>query len=140
MAVMAGALLAWRLQRAPDEFEQLQSRCEQGDAPSCATLGARLVSGEGVAKDFARGLTLLHQSCELGFAAGCYLHGYHLVDAPLEHAEQQAMVSFDLSCSLNYADGCAMRGWLFRHAKSIPHDLKAGVRDLTSACAQGSRV
>jgi tetratricopeptide (TPR) repeat protein len=62
----AAELLGWL-----ESAEQLEKRCDAGEAAACATLSAQLEVGAGVPMDKQRAAALRAKACAAGFPAAC---------------------------------------------------------------------
>jgi len=59
-----------------DPVAALTALCDGNDAGACTRLGDRLLEGEDVARDEARGVEILFKACQLGDRPGCNMVGF----------------------------------------------------------------
>jgi uncharacterized protein len=85
--------------------------CALDDAPACDFAGRLSLAGHGVPRDARRGIELLEQSCDGGFAIACAVGANWLADASHASevafpAETRARFEIKQACLLGQADDC----------------------------------
>lgn len=74
VALLTGPAQAQDVARI-DPVIELQTLCADKDGSACTRLGDRLLEGNGIARDDARGVSILGKACQLGDMPGCTMTG-----------------------------------------------------------------
>jgi len=118
----------------------LSQPCDQGDGPSCVTLGTLYLRGQGVARDQSRALDLFRQSCALASPRGCglvgesYLFGQGTaVNAP------NAIENLEKACQLADSRSCFNAGLMYRRGFGTSKNEELAQKRIHQACDLGFR-
>jgi TPR repeat protein len=85
-----------------------EEQCEAGDSAKCLYLGARLVRGEGVPSDPARGRELLGRACDQGQTQACAMLADLLEQGAGGPADSSAALErYAKACKAGHEDSCA---------------------------------
>ncbi len=106
------SLVALVREGGPDVF---QRPCDRGDGESCFILASLYFGGQGLAKDYARAVTLFRQSCDNGWWRGCGGLGecYRFGQGTPADAVQ-AIGYFEKACRAGIAASCFSAGAMYR--------------------------
>jgi hypothetical protein len=110
----------------------LEQGCRDGDQAACGQLGAKVLAGDGVARDLVRAEELLYTSCQAGFAWPCFDLGTMVRDTPEGQADPDlAWRYFARSCELGSGQGCLVGAGMFDDAiergREINEDREAAL-------------
>jgi hypothetical protein len=111
----------------------LETACADGDAASCAALGA-IYRERGDEKALARSEELLKRACDLKSAEGCASLGV-LEEAWERHDPRPVLEAYRRSCELGYPKGCEL--YAFAQKRQSPGDRRAGEEAFIRACSLG---
>jgi len=91
-----------------EQADEAETKCEKGDAESCATIGGAYLLGKGgKTKDEAKGLALVKKGCDGKSAFGCEIYGRALDEGKgIAPDKAGAKSYFKQSCDLGGAGGC----------------------------------
>jgi TPR repeat protein len=115
-----------------------QEACEEGDAPSCHTLGLMHFYGVGVRRSDARAANLFRRACHLRLPSGCF----SLVDVGTAYAEgigvprdeAWAVELFSDACEGDTAGGCARLGVMYYEGRGVERDHARAAELFRQAC------
>ena len=115
----------------------MERACELEDGEGCNRLGILLSEGEGdAAEDTSRVEGLYRQSCQLGFAWGCYNEAWWS-DAGSAGEAPWAAEKLKLSCEMGLAQGCHAYAERLLGGRGVIYDAQAGAEYKTQACELG---
>lgn len=141
------ALAAWG--RAQDGrtldclFRMFDEACALRDAPACNFAGRLALEGHGVPRDVKRGLDLLEQSCDGGFAIACAAGAAWLTEpshaTEVEFAsETRSRLEVTQACLSGQADDCYELGLSYYFGReSFPLDRARAAQAYERACDLG---
>jgi TPR repeat protein len=91
-----------------EQADEAETKCDKGDAESCATIGGAYLLGKGgKTKDEAKGLALVKKACDGKSAFGCEIYGRALDEGKgIAPDKEGAKSFFKQSCDLGGAGGC----------------------------------
>jgi len=132
------AATAPAFQCAAGKADECQAQCDKGHAGSCATLGAMLAGGGGVARDDAKALTVLKKACDGGESRGCVNLGVMLVEGRGGAANPtEAAPLLDKGCQDGDALGCGLLGNLYAAGTGVAKDASKASALFQQACQGG---
>ncbi len=119
-----------------EQADDAETKCEKGDAESCATIGGAYLLGKGgKVKDEAKGVALLKKACDGKSAFGCEIYGRALDDGRGVTVDKEgAKAHFQKSCDLGCGGGC--RALAMRYEVSDP----ARIPLLDKACQKDDKL
>lgn len=127
--------------KAPLTSEELQKRCDGGNAIACDDLGIRYLKGEVVAKDLKKSATLFQRACDGGDAVGCYdmAESYRFGDGVAKDSAQAATF-YQRGCDGKNANSCAELALLYDNGDGVKQDDGKAALYADRSCDGGSSL
>src|SRR5262245_4337140 len=141
--LLATAVLAPAIVRATCPTGDLAgcgSRCDAGDAESCASLGAvYMQGGNGVARNDRRAVELLRKACDGGSAKGCSaLRALYSAGRGVGRRYDTEDVDRDRrSCVAGGAAACADLARMYQYGRGVARDRQQALELYRKACDAG---
>jgi TPR repeat protein len=142
------ALAAWSGARNEREVacvaRTLVEACELGDPPACGHAGRLLLDGRGIARDAAKGVSMLTLACEGDVALACmaairWLAEEHNASMVPEGAALRSRLDGEYSCLTGAADECFNAGLAFFSGHPpFPRDEVRSAAEYQRGCDLGS--
>jgi hypothetical protein len=125
---------------ADDPVAALTSQCAEDNAAACTRLGNRLIEGNGVARDDARGLWILAKGCQLGDMRGCTMAGYlYSQGKTIGRSAECARDYYAYACHGGEATGCSNLGLAYVGGDGGSKDDARAAALFRKAARQGRR-
>ena len=133
-----------------EQADDAETKCNKGDAESCATIGGAYLLGKGgKVQDEAKGVELLKKACNGKSAFGCEIYGRALDEGRGVPADKEAAkAKFKESCDLGGGGGCRALAMRYETAdpariplldKACQKDDKLGCMGLGAAYLHGNQ-
>jgi uncharacterized protein len=119
-----------------------RERCSAGHAASCATFGAMLLKGTGVAKDPALALASFSRACDGGELKACVQAGELLwqLGRGVARDPTKGVQLFRKACDGGEPTGCADMGVALRQGDGVARDDTEAAKYFGLACTDASSV
>jgi TPR repeat protein len=110
------------------------TRCDRGDAESCATIGARYDSGKGIAQDSEKAHEAFERACAQKHPEGCYQLALGWGD------DQSRVANYRIACEANHALACTNLGARYGKGKGVTADPGRARELADKACKLGDSM
>ncbi len=115
-----------------------EADCTKGTAAACRRAALIYLTGDGVARSAAQGLSFLRSACKGRDAQGCTVLGATLREQAGADAEAEVLASFEAACAAGDAMGCEVLGDLYATGEGVSVDEKRARGLYETACDEGS--
>jgi len=112
--------------------------CDASDAHDCSSLGDMYRFGRGVARDYARALSIYTNACDAGDAHACMNQGF-MYESGLGVAPDypQARALYSKACGAAEGSGCAHLGSMYNSGHGVGRDYSQALALYIKACDAG---
>lgn len=125
----------------PGEVAKCTTRCNEGDARSCNSLGFIHSKGRGVTKDDAKAVMLYRKACDGGHANGCDNLGFmYSKGRGVTKDEAKAVDFYRKACDGGHASGCDSLGFRIQNGRGTEKNEAEAVKLYRKACDGGSAM
>jgi uncharacterized protein len=121
--------------------EELQKRCDGGEAIACDDLGVRYLKGDGAAKDLTRSAALFRRACDGGDSVGCYdlAESYRFGDGVAKDMKA-ASAFYQRACDGKVANACAELAILYNDGEGVSQDDSKAALFADRSCKGGASL
>jgi Sel1 repeat len=125
--------------KAPLTAEELQKRCDGGNAIACDDLGVLYLKGDGVAKDAKKANALFQRACDGGDPVGCYdlAESYRFGDGVAKDMKAAAAF-YQRACDGGNAGGCSQLAIQYNGGEGVAQDDAKAALFADRSCKGGS--
>ncbi len=111
---------------------------EESGSRACSLLGALYLSGDGIARDLAKGRELSELGCGRGDSFGCFNAAAIYAGGTGVDADPERAASFlDQACRAGDGEGCHDLGVAYEKGRGVAHDSRRAAELFRKACELG---